>query len=99
MALGAEDAFGRLLGHGLAQFYSLASFSRPDGSGGKCVVVRQHGKAPSAGGAPSITCGDVLALLREGHPGGHGLSPSALRDAFCHSFDGEARPHLVTATA
>lgn len=93
-----EDAFGRLVGHGLAQFHALASHSRPDGAGGKCVALRQRG--PGGAAAPSITCGDVLALLREGGgAAGRGLSSTALREAFCQAGEESGGPHLVPACA
>jgi hypothetical protein len=83
LALDLEDAFVRLLAHGIAAFHSLQSSSR-DGPGGRRQVVLQQRRAPAAaspavvpGGSP-VACADVLWLLdAEG-----GLSARSLNEAF-----------------
>ena len=44
-----EDGFHRLIAHGLAEYHSLSSHSRPLPGGGKVVVVRRR----SVAGGPS----------------------------------------------
>lgn len=81
-----EDGFGRLIAHGLAEFYGLVSFSRMDSDGVKRVVVkRRRGKVESRGPPvpPRITCSDILMLLEDGPE--QGLSTHALEEAYCHT--------------
>jgi hypothetical protein len=54
---GLQDSFQRLIAHGLAEYHSLVSYSRPLEGGGKEVVVRRHrGQAAGAGAASPGAC-------------------------------------------
>ena len=78
--LPTEDAFQRLIAHGLAAFHGLLSFSRQGASGqGRSVTVRKpkgFGEGPeqalrgrretgSAASSQTITCADILFALEE----------------------------------
>ncbi|GIL91148.1 hypothetical protein Vretimale_9585 [Volvox reticuliferus] len=79
-----DDAFTRLLVHGLAEFYGLLSTSRPDpASGGTTVTVYRRTK-PSSDGQPdiSLVLGAVAAphqRPRSAAASGPSPSPSSCR--------------------
>jgi hypothetical protein len=81
--LPTEDAFQRLMAHGLASFHGLQSFSRDAASGqGRSVTVRKPEGGPGAGrepgqAPPAVTCADILFALEE-QPAG--MTPALLAD-------------------
>lgn len=70
-----DDSYSRALLHGLANYYSLWSVSRP-GPSGTFVHLCYRGTEPLV--LPEIICTDVLLALSE--LGGAGLNHSALAD-------------------
>ncbi|MEW5304319.1 MAG: hypothetical protein WDW36_006937 [Sanguina aurantia] len=75
LQLPMEDAFGRLLVHGIAEYHDLLSCSKT-GAGCVTVVVSFRAGSTPVPLTPEITCSDVLSALHEAGP--MGLTHTAL---------------------